>query len=294
MTRAITRAVASVAVFAGAMLAAPAWGQLMEEPDRPGAIEPIRRGAGYRTDHPMSRSGTFAEHYPAAEVQAVPFARARTAEARVALRQAETALNNAVRDLRRNFENSPIYREAVTAENQAYNAYLNARQSALQPLIDEPRYLAMKEMSHQLGGRISDEHGRRHSNIEEILSLATLKLEYAAIARTMETALVNGDEGVHAARQDLRLAKARVLELREAFADSVREDSTILAAREDIRNARVDLVTAEAFLDSAIRARNIAMSYAYFIHSNHARYSRYSEFDRWDYDYRPRRVQWRY
>ena len=61
----------------------------------------------------------FASQYPAAEVQAVPMARARTAQARSELRQAENAVTAVLRNARLRFERSSEYQEALAEEKRA-------------------------------------------------------------------------------------------------------------------------------------------------------------------------------
>src|SRR5450432_2441064 len=65
--------------------------------------------------------------FPATEIRALPAAHAQAIAARAQLRMAESDLNNAVADVRREFNRSMELHEALSDEKEAYEAVVAAR-----------------------------------------------------------------------------------------------------------------------------------------------------------------------
>ncbi len=103
-------------------------------------------------------------------------------------RRAQTELDATIRRAQRDFEKSRSYRQAVAGEKDAYDAYLASRSHALRDLADDSRYQSLINLRNELGDRIARRRAAHDISKEELLALATLKMEYASRARSMEVA----------------------------------------------------------------------------------------------------------
>jgi hypothetical protein len=120
--------------------------------------------------------------------------------------------------------------------------------------------------------------------MDDILSMATLKMNYASNARQMEQLALESNAEAKDAQSKFRQASARVSELREDFDDALRNDRDLLAARQNLEDARMARVTASAYLKGASIAAEEALDFAYYLN----RYSRYNGAGYSDYrDYYP-------
>src|SRR3954471_21340240 len=84
--------------------------------------------------------------------------------------------------------------------------------------------------------------------LDELISMATLKMSYAVDIRAMEADALNAEPGVKDAQDKLVAAGSRVATLRARHRDSLREDPDILMARRNLEDARVARLSAEAYL----------------------------------------------
>lgn len=96
------------------------------------------------------------EGFPSAEVHDAVVAHGRAAAARAFYRRAESDLNRVVRGARSRFENSPELRQARAAEQQAYDAYLAARNDALKDVLSNARYQAIQTLRGDLTRQIAE------------------------------------------------------------------------------------------------------------------------------------------
>ena len=100
--------------------------------------------------------------------------------------------------------------------------------------------------------------------MQQLVEMATVKLDYASVATDMEIAALRNNSDVADARQKLMAAGAKVAELRDAFDRQVRDSKELAAVRDQIEEARVQFITAEAFRDGASEAAGWALDYAYY------------------------------
>lgn len=236
-------------------------------------------------------------NFPSNEVQDAVVANARAAQARALFRRAENALNSAVRRAVRTFEGSNELREAQKTEKDAYAAYTLARRRALQSVLEDPKYRAVvslrQELSDQINnkraGRVVDERTDRQL-MSDIVELATLKMTYASDARAMEQLALETDSQTREAQARHREAAARVSEMKGEFDDALRNDADLLAARENLEDARIARLTAAAYLKGAAIAAEEALDFAWYLN----RYHRYAGAGYQDYrDYYPYRFPYR-
>jgi hypothetical protein len=206
--------------------------------------------------------------YPSRDLRDWVFANAHAATARAIFSRAETELAAAFSRAQFNFDRSKAYRQAVQAEQDAYDNYNNARHRALRELYDDPKYKELLHLSDDIGDKLEIRRASKDATKEEIVALATLKMEYASDARSMEVTVLSGDSTVDAARQRLIAASQRVVQMRADYDDSLRDNPQILAARETLEDARIGLVTAQAYQDGAATVGQAALDYAYYLHRN--------------------------
>jgi hypothetical protein len=230
-------------------------------------------------------------NFPSIEVHDAVVANARAATARALFRRAENALNSAVRKAVRTFEGSADLRDARQAEKDAYAAYTAARRRALQSVLEDSKYRALMSLRAELTDQIQYKRANRPIDersdrevMEDVLSMATLKMSYASDARAMEQNALENDAEAKDAQTKLRAAATRVAELKRDFDDALRNDRDLLAARQNLEDARVARLTASAYLKGAASAAEEALDFAYYLN----RYSRYNGAGYRDYrDYYP-------
>jgi hypothetical protein len=218
-------------------------------------------------------------NFPSVEVHDVVIANTRAATARAMFRRAENALNSAVRGAVRTFEGSQELREAQKSEKDAYAAYAAARRRALQSVLEDPKYRAIMSLRQELTDQIS--YARANRSVDErtdaeirddILAMATLKMNYAADARAMEQLALDTNAETKDAHAKLRQAGARVADLRTDFDDALRNDRDLAAARRNLEDARVARVTAATYYKGAREAALEALDFAWYLN----RYERYN------------------
>ena len=214
--------------------------------------------------------GPYASDFPDDEVHDWVMASARAAHSRAMFHRAEKELNDSVRDVQVFFESTDDYRNATAEEKRAYDAYNAERQKALQSVLSDPKYKAAIDLRDETADRILRLRAvvRKEGDLprEQVLALASQKLQYASDAHAMEVAALEKDPALQDARQKMVQASARVAELRAKLDASVRNNPQILTARRNLEDARVAVITSEAYLNAAAAAGYLATDYAYYRH----------------------------
>lgn len=237
-------------------------------------------------------------NFPSIEVHDAVVANARAAQARALFRRAENALNASVRRAVRTFEGSNDLREARRTEKEAYAAYTLARRRALQSVLEDPKYRAIVSLRQDLSDQINNTRaGRRvvddrtdRQLMSDIVDMATLKMNYASDARAMEQLALETDSQTLEAQARHRDAATRVSEMKREFDEALRNDPDLLAARENLADARIARLTAAAYLKGAALAAEEALDFAYYLN----RYHRYTGAGYQDYrEYYPYRFPYR-
>lgn len=196
-------------------------------------------------------------------------ASARAARCRALLHLSETQLENAIRDAQWTFENSNEYKDAAAAEKQAYDNYNAERQRALKSVMDDPKYQAALQLVDELSDKIAKYRAMAKPGQiprEDLLALASQKLQYASDAHNMERDALEKDAAVQDARQKMVQASTKANALRNAFDNSVRMNPQIVQARRALDQARVELITAEAYCNAAAAAGQVATDYSFYRH----------------------------
>jgi hypothetical protein len=267
--------------------------------DREMDAREARRGGGggsYRDgDRDWFRDPTYYGYgnWPSVEVHDAVVSNARAATARALFRRAENVLNSSVRHAVRTFEGSAELRDAQKAEKEAWETYSLNRRRALQSVLENPKYRAIMSLRQELSDQIVYKRNSRTYDdrtdkqvMDDILSMATLKMSYAADARAMEQLALETNTEAKDAQAKFRQASARVSDLRKDFDDALRNDRDLLAARRNLEDARIARLTANAYLKGAREAADLAIDFAYYLN----RYTRYNGVNYGDYrDYYPYR-----
>jgi hypothetical protein len=207
--------------------------------------------------------------YPAAEVRAVAPARAAAAVARMEYYRAHNTLNNETRATQRRLERSEEMTAALNAEREAWDAYVAARDTALRDVTADSTYQTNVALRQQIARQLEDRHETTATAPpdaparDEIIGLASLKLDYASANRVREQEVLDRSDAVRSARGRLVDARRRITQLREQHSEEIRIDPDLVAARQALYDSKVGKLAAEAYLRGVLEARDIALTYTY-------------------------------
>jgi len=246
--------------------------------------------------------------FPSAEVHEAVVANAEAAAARAVFRRAESGLAAAVRVAQKSAESSADLREAMAAEQRAYENYQAVRQNALRDVVADDKYKAMQDLRENLSRQIADRRESADEAYERsadraarvrlasagpvagpgepqgVMAMASLKLRVGSDARAMERDALANNEQVRKAQQDYVAASAKVTALRAEADKKIREDAAVTTARASLEDARINRVVAETYFRGADLAAGTALDFAYNAHRwDYARYSHY--YDGYSYPY---------
>lgn len=215
-------------------------------------------------------------------VQAVPAARAASVDARWRFYQADNELQRVTGNFTRTFEQSQPLRDAQRALDEAWNRYQAARVLALEPVWSSDSYQAAVKINDGLTQQIAEEHGQKAPDADKIRSLAESKLQFIASSRLRETRALTQNDEFQSARRGYVEAAERVRSLRQQFENEMRESIDLADLRRAKQEALVRRLATQAYYESAVDAREIALDYAYYSRNR----DRYTPGNSYDYDYR--------
>lgn len=223
-------------------------------------------------------------NYPSDEVGNYVAAVERAAYTRAAFDLAEDNFNATVRDVQRKFENSDEYKKAFQAEKDAYKEYQEARADALKPLKDDAHYQALIKLRDDVSKDI-EVYRERKTSPEAMMPYAGMKLQYNQRIREMESERIDIDTAVKEAREKLVEAGKRLSQLKSEFAENVRNDKGIKAAKQEMEESRIEMIAAAARLRAAKEAADSAVDHSYQQDDHYSDY---------DHDWFRRRRPWYY
>jgi hypothetical protein len=242
--------------------------------------------AGYQPSiYPEQFYYEYPPGYPAVEVRAVPPALARRAVATAEFWRAQGTLHLLVLEMKKAFERSRDYVQAVAEEREAFAQLEEARRDALRSVMEDPNYRAHSELRQNIADQIEQRREDRHVTYDEILAMAQVKMGYSAQVTALEAAALSADPDVQQARERLRRAHARLSELRAQFDLEVRADRDVLVARRNVADARIVKLGAEVYADAVLDAREIALRYAYYGTPNEIYKYKYLNYGYYGYGY---------
>ena len=199
---------------------------------------------------------------PAADIRAVPPARANATRSYWTHQEALSDLNNAVRLAKMQMDREPGYRKAVTEEKAAYEAMQTARTQALSGLQNMPAYAGAEQLHQSMSEQITQEHEQKKPDPSKLLAMARLKISYVKDNRKFEADALARDARYQDARKTYLLAAARLRDYDDAQTMAIATDDSIASLRRAVSSARVEKLTAAAYYDSMVRARRDALDYA--------------------------------
>ncbi|HZL37075.1 MAG TPA: hypothetical protein VFC78_17280 [Tepidisphaeraceae bacterium] len=206
--------------------------------------------------------------YPSLQVHDWVMANAIAARARAMFHRAEDELNGSVKDAQFHFHHSRQYLDAIADEKHAYADYDAARQRKLASLKDDLKYGTILQLMREMNDKIAVQRAMKNIDHQDILAMATLKMQYASDARQMENALLAADSDVKAARDKMMAVSRRARDIRQGFDDSIRDNPRVLQARRNLEDARVSLIEAQAYVSASSLASDTALNYSYYLHRN--------------------------
>jgi hypothetical protein len=248
-------------------------GTCLAQQTQPAGNGAAANGAGYQptgyqpTPYP-EQYNYYNLFYPAPEVRALPNLRAGAVAARAQFRRAESDLNNAVNDLRRQFRNSADLKDALAEERLAYEELQRVQSAATAHLKNDPAYTAAIELRKKLAEQVELYRAKGNKTFEDMIAIATVKLGYSATATAMEAAALSAEPEVLNARRRLVAAATRTAELRQQFDETVRNSPEVQLARKILADARVAALAADAAYIEAAHVANVAFDYAYYLRNN--------------------------
>ncbi|MDB5325115.1 MAG: hypothetical protein JWM57_684 [Phycisphaerales bacterium] len=199
---------------------------------------------------------------PAADIRAVPAARAVAVRTRWQFNQGLFDLNNATRLVRMTMDRQPDYVKAQADEKAAYDAMETARTAALADLNNNPAYVASEGLRANVSKMIADEQFAPKPDPIALEAMAKLKLQYVKDNRKLELAALERDSNFQDARKRYVEASRRVADYRDAQAIAIASDDTLQSLRKSVADARIEKLAAQAYFASSIVAQYNAVEYA--------------------------------
>ena len=260
-----------VPVALAALFAVPAFGA---DPIKPADV-PANGQNGFHNGRDNNNSGDF----PASDIHVAVEANARLTHARVTYHHLQDSFNQTLRLMQTNFERSPELVDALKAEQAAWQDYLAARSAAVKTVVDDPKYQASVTLKNEMGEQIAEtratyDESRPHgahaaamydqTRMKKLVTLATVKLDYAQVVTDMEVTALKSDPKVADTRGKLMTAGKRVRDMRDGFDNTIRNSPDLASLRAKIADAKIAYITAESFRDGAVEAANTALDYAYY------------------------------
>ena len=115
-------------------------------------------------------------------------------------------------------------------------------------------------------------HVAKDASKDEIVAMATLKMNYASDARALEVAALSADPTLKSAHDRMVAASQRVSQLRAQIEEALHDAPEVLVARNNLENARIAVVEASAAAYASAVAGSSALNYSYYLHRNDATY----------------------
>jgi hypothetical protein len=155
---------------------------------------------------------------------------------------AQSEISKTYWTLRREFENSVDWQDAVNAAHRAHASYDVARINALSLLQATPDYKKAEQELWKAQQALSDAKSRQPDS-PHTANLASELLRRKSILTSMETECVESDEKLRQARYAFIDADARAAALQRTFMMLVRTDPRWIEARSKLDRAREQLAS---------------------------------------------------
>ena len=206
--------------------------------------------------------------FPSPEVRDWVMGATDSARTRTIFRDADSALDAGYRRAQAHFENSHDYVEAREAEEKAYADYTAARDHALASLANNSRYHEIVRLRDETGAQLEARRADRSASKVDLAALATLKMQYASDAHALETQAIDSNPDVKSARDRMVSAGRKTIAMRASFNDSLHDDPQITQLRHNKEQARLAMITADAYTVAASLAADASLWYGSYLHRN--------------------------
>jgi hypothetical protein len=230
------------------------------------------RGGPFHRDERSSTggqgSGSGVMDYPSSDMSDWVMANTMAARTRMLFSRAQSDLSAAIRHFQNRAEKSRDFQDALAAERQAYAEYDEDRKQALRTLADNDKYQAILSLRDELGAKLARRRADKDASKDEIVAMATLKMNYASDARAMEVEALSADPTLKPAHDRMVAASQRVSQMRAQLEDALHEAPEVVAARHNLENARIAMVEASAYAYASAVAGSTALNYSYYLHRN--------------------------
>jgi hypothetical protein len=237
-----------------------------------GASQPAANGGCYSGvapgDERTRAAAGYGNDFPGLEVKDWVNAQILSIQTRALYRRADTELATSIRRTQAHFEHSKDYQDSITAQQQAYADYTAAREKALATLANDTQYTETLRLSDEMNSRLVARREDHNANHDELLALAQLKLQYASDARAIEIKAIESSADVRPAHDRMVSAGRKVVDMRAAFDDSLHDNAEIAQYRKHLEDARIAMITADAYGYAAAVAADAAYCYSIFLHRN--------------------------
>ncbi|HMB94897.1 MAG TPA: hypothetical protein VKK61_02545 [Tepidisphaeraceae bacterium] len=167
----------------------------------------------------------------ASPVHAHPSERGNAALFEVA--KAQDAISRSLENLRRMFESSSDYQQALSEVRTARNEYERAREDVLTTWQQTQQYKSVQLEIWKLQKQLD----ANRAEPEKIAELAEQLLQTRMALSKIESNLLGSDEKIKTARYAMLDAQAKAAALRENFVQSIRSDPQWQAARRQLDGA---------------------------------------------------------
>ncbi len=281
MSRTTAFLVLSTAFVAGltglSVVASPAMAQDKPQEAVAPAVVPLQVGQGYY--------GPDTRDFPQTLVERIPGAAAEAARARMDLLRSHSDLTGTFRKMRFQFDRSTEFRTVADEEKVAYQAYQDARNTALSRLSQNADYRAVLELRDELGDRLESLRKVKGVKPDDLVPLAEERMNYSRTASAMESQALDEDTNVASTRDAFVAAGRKLATAKLNFEDSLRYHPDVEVARDRLADARTTNVVAATYNKRLIRAAATSIDYAYFINRDSARAYRGYTYTNDDYGY---------
>lgn len=174
-------------------------------------------------------------------------AQRKVSEAQSEVSKAQGAVSSAASTLRKEFEGSQPFKDAQDALKAAQDKLAAARKPVIDGLKSNAAYqkaLANKQaLVKQREGMSADD--------PQIPSMAAKILEAGRPVAAIESAAVDKDPGVKAAKAEVDQAVAKLNELKKEFEGGLKDNNSYLLAKQNVDAANEKLTAAKSELSSA-------------------------------------------
>jgi hypothetical protein len=210
-----------------------------------------------------SRNGN---DWPGSEVRDWVMGATDAARTRTLFRQADSAMDAGYRRAQAHFENSREYQDAMADEEKAFADYSAAREKAMASLNDNSRYHEILRLRDEMGAQLDAFRADKHADKIQMAALASLKMQYASDAHAIEAQAIDSNADVKSARDRMVAAGRKAIAMRASFNDSLHDDAQLVQLRKNKEDARVAMITADAFTTAAGVAASVAVWYDTYLH----------------------------